>query len=393
LKFWAMGSEAEALEVLLPQFERRHPGLRVDLQQIPWSVAHEKLLTAYVGGALPDVFQLGNTWIAELAAIGAVDDLAGRFAASGAAVDFFPGILAANQVQGGLYGIPWYVDTRLLFYRADLLEHAGWPGPPHSWSQWAAMMASLSALAPAGRHALALSTTEWQFPVILALQRGAPLLREDGRYGDFQSAAFQAAFGLFLDAFRKAWAPRLGDTQIGNPVIEFARGRFLFFIGGPWMMGELGRRLPTGWQGRWETAPMPSWDGPYPGASLAGGSSLAISTRSEHREAAWALIEFLSKPAQQIAFFRLTGDLPSRRSSWNDPALTHDPHAQPFRAQLEHTLAVPKVPEWERIAAKIGYYAEQAVRGSLGEDEALRRLDRDVDAILEKRRWLLEQRR
>jgi multiple sugar transport system substrate-binding protein len=59
--------------------------------------------------------------------------------------------------------------------------------------------------------------------------------------------------------------------------------------------------------------------------------------------------------------------------------------------QLEHTLSVPKVPEWERIAAKIGEYAEQAVRGNLAEHEALLRLDRDVDAILAKRRWLLDR--
>jgi multiple sugar transport system substrate-binding protein len=83
--------------------------------------------------------------------------------------------------------------------------------------------------------------------------------------------------------------------------------------------------------------------------------------------------------------------LPPRRSSWLDSALDADPRAQAFRAQLERAAAVPKVPEWERIAAKIGYYAERAVRGTLDENEALKRLDQDVDNILEKRRWLLRR--
>ena len=39
--------------------------------------------------------------------------------------DFFEGFLAANRVDGQLVGIPWYVDTRVLFYRRDLLRQAG----------------------------------------------------------------------------------------------------------------------------------------------------------------------------------------------------------------------------------------------------------------------------
>jgi multiple sugar transport system substrate-binding protein len=253
-------------------------------------------------------------------------------------------------------------------------------------------MSRLAAAAGPERYALAMSYDEWRFPGILALQRGATLLREEGRFGSFSQPHFRAAFGLFLDAFRRGWAPPVGEAQRGNPALEFVQGRFVFFVGGPWMMGEIGRRLTVGWGGRWATAPLPSWDDSYPGASLAGGSSLALAANSPHREAAWALLQYLTQPEQQLALYRLTGDLPSRRSAWNDRALADDPSAQPFRRQLERTVTVPQVPEWERIAAKIGYYGELAVRGQLTEDAALQRLDRDVDAILEKRRWLLERR-
>ena len=53
--------------------------------------------------------------------------------------------------------------------------------------------------------------------------------------------------------------------------------------------------------------------------------------------------------------------------------------------------AIPKIPEWERIADKIAQYAERVIRGELSADTALAALDRDVDAILEKRRWLLRR--
>ena len=71
--FWAMGYEAEVVAQLIPEFERQNPGIRVDLQQLPWLSAHEKLLTAFAGESLPDVTPIGNTWIPEFAALGALD--------------------------------------------------------------------------------------------------------------------------------------------------------------------------------------------------------------------------------------------------------------------------------------------------------------------------------
>jgi len=73
VRFWAMGSEGELVAQLLPEFERLNPGIHVDLQQQPWTAAHEKLLTAFAGDALPDVCSLGNTWVPEFAALGALD--------------------------------------------------------------------------------------------------------------------------------------------------------------------------------------------------------------------------------------------------------------------------------------------------------------------------------
>jgi multiple sugar transport system substrate-binding protein len=105
------------------------------------------------------------------------------------------------------------------------------------------------------------------------------------------------------------------------------------------------------------------------------------------------LIEYLSEPAQQIAFYRLTGDLPSRKSAWQQAALIEDPYAQAFWTQLQRVTALPQIPEWERIATLIGRYSEAALRGDLSPEAALAALNREVDALLEKRRWLLQRER
>lgn len=392
VRFWALGREGELVRALLPAFERAHPGIRVRVQQIPWSAAHEKLLTAFVGGALPDVFQAGSTWMPELVALGAVQPLDDRLAAlpDDPRADAFAGIRAANAIDGRTWAVPWYVETRVLFYRADALRAAGFATPPDDWAGWLAALAAVQARARPGSYALLLPVSEWQPPVIFALQHGATLLRGDDAWGNFQSPAFRAGFAFYLDFFRRGLAPVDAEGQLANLYQDFAAGFFHAFISGPWNVGELATRLPPALQHAWATAPIPALRPGEPGRSIAGGASLALAAGSPRSDAAWQLIAFLTAAEQQLAFYRLSGNLPARPSAWEAGGLAAAPHVAAFWQQLQHAEPPPRIPEWERIAAAISRAVEAAVRGA-DVDTVLAALDRDVDAILAKRRWLLSR--
>ncbi|HZR81403.1 MAG TPA: sugar ABC transporter substrate-binding protein [Candidatus Binatia bacterium] len=390
VELWAMGREGEVVQRLVPGFEESHPGVRVRVQQIPWSAAHEKLLTAFAGGALPDVLQLGTTWIAEFVALGALEPLDERLAQAPTVPrdDFFPGILDAGVVDGATWALPWYVDTRLLFYRADLLRRAGIDGAPRTWETWRTAMERVRSAGGPGSYAILLPLSEWEPPVILAMQQGATLLRDGDARGDFQSPAFRAGFAFYLDLFRSGLAPKGGEAQATNLYQGFAEGLFSFLVTGPWNLGELRARLPSELAEAWSTAAMPAPDADWPGVSLAGGASLAVSLASPRKDAAWEWVAWLCEAAQQLEFQRLTGDLPARRSAWRNGDLASEPRAAAFWTQLARVRPAPKVPEWERIAARIAQHAESAIRGQATIDDALARLDADADLILEKRRWL-----
>ncbi len=395
IEFWAFGREGEVLQALMPDFEREHPGVHVRVQQIPWTAAHEKLLTAYVGNATPDLAQLGNTWIPEFVALNALlrlDSLAGT-STEVRPPSYFPGIWRTNLVNGELYGVPWYVDTRVLFYRKDLLAQAGYPAPATTWAQWRDAMRAVKARGGRGRYAIFAPFNEWNVPVILGLQAGSPLLKEEGRYGAFGEPPFRRAFDFYLDLYRSGLAPVLGINDIGNVYQEFERGTFAMWITGPWNIGEFRRRLPREMQEKWGTAPLPGPEGAASGGgvSMAGGSSVVLFRRSHRHAEAWQLAEYLARPEQQLRFYRLTGDLPARTEAWRDSALAGDPAAHAFWEQLQRVVPLPQVPEWELIATRVFDYVEQAVRGNVSTDTALARLDREVDQILERRRWLLSR--
>src|SRR4051812_49197175 len=381
LDFWALGSEGEFVQNLIPEFERQNPGIHVVIQQIPWSAAHEKLLTAFVGEATPDVAQMGNTWVPEFSAIGALDDL-GPFVASSKVVrrsDYFPGIWSTNVIDGTLRGMPWYVDTRVLFYRSDILAAVGFPRGPRTWAEWREAMLRIRQQGRS-RWAMLLPTNEWDPITNLALSAHSTILTPDGTRGAFSKPQFADAFNFYVSLFRDGFAPRVSNSQIANLYQQFAQGDFAMYLSGPWNVGEFRRRLPPEMQDKWATAPLPARDASEPtGISMAGGGSLVVFRASKHKAAARKLIEFLSQPQQQVRFYELTGDLPARRSAWQSPVLANDTRFPAFRIQLERVAPLPKVPEWEQIATAIYDRGEAAARGTIAPKAALAQLDRRAD--------------
>ncbi len=389
VEIWAMGREGEVLPELLSEFETEHPTIRVKVQKVPWTAAHEKLLTAFVGGALPDVAQLGNTWIAEFAALDALTELTAQIDASTSIdiEDYFSGVWATNVIDNLIYGVPWYVDTRLLFYRSDLLAKAGFNHPPRDWAELREASEAVREAAGPGNYAFLLPLNEFEPQLMFALQQDEPMLRGNGQFGNFSSAEQRAALDFYLSFFRDGLAPPATASELANVWNEFARGYFSFYITGPWNIGNFRERLPENLQSAWMTAPLPGPRGP--GASISGGSSLVVFRSSKHKDAAFELVEFLAKPEVQARFYALSGNLPPRRSSWDFPEAKSDPHIAAFRDQIERTVPAPKIPEWERIAQELRIVTEKAVHENWDAETAARELDSRIDIILEKRRWML----
>jgi multiple sugar transport system substrate-binding protein len=387
LRFWAMGNEGGTVGQLMPEFERRNPGVRVAVQPLPWTAAHEKLLTAYAGDSLPDVSQIGNTWVSELTAIGALSPTPP--AAADLLTDQFEAVLETNEVAGRAMTTPWYVDTRLLFYRTDLLARAGFDAPPQDWGEWKRAMHGIKRVAGGDNYAILLPLNEFEQLLTFGLQTEEPLLRDRNTRGNFSNPGFISALAFYRSLFAEGLAPLASAAQISNVWTEFARGYFSFYFSGPWSVGDFRSRLPTSFQSSWATAGVPGPNGL--GASAPGGSSLAVFQSSPHQEAAWALVRYLSEPAVQARFNTIVGDLPARKSAWDIAQVERDPMLAPFRGQLERAKAVPKVPEWERIVTEMQIVAERMVRGEYTPETAAAEIDRRADRLLEKRRWMMEQ--
>src|SRR5581483_3503283 len=149
--FWdaysAGGGEVKTLDnVVIPGFEKTHPGIVVKDVSVPYDDLHQKLVTAVAGSQLPDLVRSDIIWVPELAHLGVLaplDKVMPDFKSISAKV--FPGPLATNYWKGHYYGLPLDTNTRIFNYNPAGLEAIGAAGPPKTFAQLVSMSAQAKA--------------------------------------------------------------------------------------------------------------------------------------------------------------------------------------------------------------------------------------------------------
>ena len=119
------------LPELLDKFNKQNEGnFQVTYREMPSDTGQyfDQLRTEFqAGGGEIDVIGGDVIWPAQFAAQGWIADLSDRFTDTDA---FLPGPMASNRYDGKVWGVPWYTDAGLLYYRKDLLEESGFSEPP-----------------------------------------------------------------------------------------------------------------------------------------------------------------------------------------------------------------------------------------------------------------------
>lgn len=376
-----MSYEGDYAPHLMPAFTAA-TGIPVEVQSLPWTAAHEKLLTAFAGGSLPDVLMLPNGWVGEFAMIGALAPITDRSLVA----DLFPGVLKTVRYDGRDFAVPWSLAPQVQFYRRDLVEQAGYAAPPTDWSGWRQMGRAIKRRRP-DDYAFLMLLNWWDVLFTFLGQSGVRPLRDRDTRGNFATPEAAAALGFYRSLFDEGLAPRALSTEIQDPVAAFAQGYFAIYPSGPSLLLDLHRRHAEIAPELWSTARMPGPHGPAAASGVS--ASLAVSAQTRRPVEARALLRHMTSAASELRFQRLIGNLPAVRSAWQAPALKA-PVLRAFAEQMLHPTDDPAVVEWERIRIEVQLVAERAVRGLMTIPAALADMDRRADRILALRRSLVE---
>jgi len=367
VEVWAMGTEGEALQAFVAAFVEENPDVEVNVTAVPWDAAHDKIATAIAGGQTPDVSMIGTTWMGEFAATGALDPTPDLIDSAA----FFEGAWETTNVGGTNYGVPWYVETRVLYYRTDLA-----PEPPTDWAGLTAM--SEQAMAAGATYGVSLQpgqTGAWQTFLPFAWQAGAQLTNEDFTEFTLDTPEMVAALTYYQSFFTDGLAPT--DLPQGSLEPDFMAGKIASFVSGPWHVGIL-EELDAAGMENVALATLPAGEQE---ASFIGGANLAVFGDSDARDAAWTFVEWLSRPEVQVAWYELVNDLPSVASAWEDPAIADDPYLAVFGTQLESALAPPSIPTWEEVASVIDTELERLCKSGADPQEVATTIQEQAVAI------------
>jgi multiple sugar transport system substrate-binding protein len=373
LTIWAMGAEGEKLPDLLKEFEAANPDVHVNVTAIPWSAAHDKFTTAITAQKTPDLAMIGTTWMGEFAGLDALDPTPASIDKSA----FFPGAWGTTEVGGTSFGIPWYVETRLVYYRTDLAEKAGITTPPTDWDGLKAMAKAMKEKAGTkwGINLQPGGTGSWQTVMPFAWSNGAQL--NNGDKWTFDTPQMSEAVKYYQSFFTEGLtnkSPAQGATQ--EP--SFVDGSEPMFISGPWMMSAVEKVGGKAFADKYSVFPMPAKE---KSASFVGGSNLGVFKTTKNRDAAWKLVQWLAQPEVQVKWYQMSTDLPSVTSAWQDPALASDKKLATFGKQLETAVAPPSFATWEQVAARFDAEIEKVTKTGADVDTSLKSVQTEATSI------------
>ena len=373
LTVWAMGGEGEKLPVLAKEFEAANPGVKVTVTAIPFDAAHDKLATAITAGKTPDVSQIGTTWMGEFAQQ-ALDPTPTSIDKSA----FFDGAQKTTEVGGTSYGVPWYVETRLVYYRKDLAAKAGITTMPTDWAGLKSMAKAMQTKAGAkwGIDLQPGGQGSWQTILPFAWSNGASVATDDQKKFTFDTPQTAEAVKYYQSYFTDGIAAKQLPDNSRAP--SFVNGSVPMFISGPWEMSGIDKLGGAAFKAKYGVMQMPK---AKTATSFVGGSDLVVFKNSKNRDTAWKFVQWLSDPKTQVKFYGLSTDLPSVKSAWTDPSLAGDANLAVFGKQLDDAKAPPAIATWEQVAAAFDSEMEKVAKAGEDPAAALKSVQAKADSI------------
>jgi multiple sugar transport system substrate-binding protein len=372
LTVWAMGNEGTKLGVMADKFMEANPGVTVNVTPVDWGQAVAKLQTAIGGGETPDVSQMGTDMMGQFVETGALEPV-------GDAIDpsvFFDSAWQTNVVDGQAYGVPWYVETRVLYYRTDIAEKAGITAPPATWDDLKAMAKAMQSQGGA-EWGIALGTKNSQEYLPFVWSNGGDVLAADGTTFALDSPEAVEALTYYDSYFEEGLTPK--SVPEGFDVTPaFVAGTHPMFFSGPWHVGLITDAGGADIEGKWTLVPMPK---KVTGTSFVGGSNLVVFKDSQNKDAAWAFVQFMTDPANQVAWYDEATVLPAVQSAWDDPALADDENVAVFGQQLQDTKAPPPIPTWNEVATAINDNLEKVTTGDVAPAEGAKTMEETANSI------------
>ena len=355
LVFWQFWP-ADVVAPLLSAFEREHPGWKVQMEQLTWQSGLEKIMTAVASGKVPDLCELGSTFMPRLLASGQLADW------SAGVADLKPTLRGWELCSVGdvSYGVPWVMGTRALFYNKTLFARAGLDSTrgPETWDELRAAAAAIQGLGGDVRgYGVQAGERDVLFNKFMpyAWGNGGHILSDDLKRAEFDSPRNVEALSFYLSLRPVGMMERQDMLDRA-----FKEGKLGLQISGGWLFKSIPRDAPALRYGV-ALVPRPEQERGFH-ASFAGGEVLASFAASKQKRAALELARFLVRPENALALAMDARSVqPATIGADTFAYYRERPNEQLMIHQFETAVPTPNHPAWVDMEAAIEAEVEQAL--------------------------------
>ncbi|MFG2941670.1 extracellular solute-binding protein [Streptomyces sp. NPDC048282] len=343
----------KVVDSVVADFEKAHSGTKVDVEYIPVDTRAQRVKAAFNDPAsAPDVMEYGNTDTAGYVHDGGLLDVTEEFGAWSEAKDTDPTAKQSVTVGGKVYGAPFYVGVRALYYRTDVFKKLGLK-PPATLAELATTARAVRKAEP-GLYGLVVggAYTYGAMPFIWANGGELATAEGDSYVSAIDGAAARKGIKEYTSLFGDDNCPAAKCAGFGgnDTITAFAAGKAGMAIGGDFSHTAVVAGVV---KGKYAVVPLPGVTAGSVAPAFAGGNNIGVLKSTTHRTLAVDLMEALTSKRTQAAMFDAMGFLPTFKDV-RDQAAAKEPFVKPFVATLgAGTKFVPASAGWSQIDSSL----------------------------------------
>jgi multiple sugar transport system substrate-binding protein len=371
------------IRAMTTEFEKTNPGLKVNLEFVPYEALHDKTVAAQGAGTSGyDVVLFDVIWPAEFAKHGFLLDVTSRIPESQTA-QVFDGAWTTVTYDNKRWGMPWILDTKYLFYNKAMLAKAGIANPPHTWAELAADAKIIK------------DKGIVKFPIVWSWSQAEALIC------DYTTlvAAYQGTFfengkpsfdgGGALEAIKymeQTLKDGVTDPNSREYLEEdvrkvFSNGDAAFALNWTYMYNMANDPAQSKVAGQVGIVQAPGVEGKTQASAVNGSMALGIAANSGHPDDAWKYIAFITSQPVQNKYAKLS--LPIWKSSYDDPAVTGG--QETLIAAAKQSIAAmyprPTTVTYQELSAILQKHIQEVLLGKSSPEDAMKQAATEAERL------------
>lgn len=372
------------MNAVAQEFMTANSDVKIEMTYVPYENVHDKFVTGMAANPPAyDVVMVDVVWYDEWVKSGYLADMTVKVSAE-TRDKVFPSAWNVVSRNGKIYGMPWLLDTKYMFYNIDMLKEAGFDAPPATWEEMEAQARVIK------EKGLA------DYPIVWSWKQAEAAICDFtallyGNGGKFLDDAGKPAFNDEKGVATLEWMVKSIDEGITNPAsvanLEgdvlnvFNSGKAAFALNWLFMFDvanfDESQSQVIGKVGITTIPVFESMAGSLKSASVDGSSGFSVAATSPNVDAAWKFVEYLNSEPVQMKYSAKqlpiwTGAYEGKNLETLKAATQSNPVTVPmFAEQFKYAVLRPNIAYYLEGSTALQLALQEALTGQKTAKEAL----------------------